>query len=231
MNDAQQKRLADSLAKFQLTGKFNTDSYGLAQPDTLGEAPIDDFDKNPSSHPPVTTAGNTPILSILGAALGGVMFMNVGPIGIPLGSLFGAIGGLFVGAVAGAVMDAGDLLDRAEEIDKARRQQALKMADTPISTEIRSDLRTFMNNMLNDIPDSISKYSLEISNMQSNLGYDEDNPTPTLDAPGIEGELNKRTDELGKVLADYINKHNDIFDKLAKKHNITPLQLLSLIHI
>lgn len=31
MNDAQQKRLADSLAKFQLTGKFNTDSYGLAK--------------------------------------------------------------------------------------------------------------------------------------------------------------------------------------------------------
>ena len=199
------------------------------QAEPLLEAPIDDFSKNPDTYPPNDSTIAPAVFGMTaGTLLPIIMFMNVGF----LAQLGGSIGGFIIGSILGSL--ASDFED-SNEYAKKRKQLAKQMANTPINTEIRSDVRSFMNNMIKNIPDNIQKYDIELKNIDKggNSGpYDEfqaswEHPGEGNDA----SDLHKRTEVIADLLKDYLKKQNNIFDQLAKKHNITPLQLGAIAHL
>jgi len=198
--------------------------------ENLDEAPIDDYSKDPSAFPHDATADNVGLaMGVMASGVAIPFFMDIST----AAQIGGAVGGGIVGLVLGsliATMDDADL----QPYEKVRKQTAKQMAGAPINTAIRSDIRTFMNNMLNNIPADIKKYGIEIRNISA---YGNQYTGDTFSAPfdnidsDKESDLTKRTEVVADLLKDYLKKQNSIFDQVAKKHNITPLQLGAMAFI
>jgi len=198
----------------------------------LTEAPIDDYSKNPDAFPYDATDDNVGLG--MGAMASGIaipFFMDISTAAQIGGAVAGGVVGLILGSLI-ATMGNEDL----QPYEKVRKQTAKQMAGAPINTAIRSDIRTFMNNMLNNIPADIKKYGIEIKNISA-YGYKDTGDGDTFNAPGDDfdsdesSDLTKRTEIVADLLKDYLKKQNSIFDQVAKKHNITPLQLGAMAFI
>jgi hypothetical protein len=192
-----------------------------AQHEQLDEAPIDDFSKDPAGMP------YDPHEPKVGRFLGATATGSIAPWFMDLGmaaTIGASVGGGFLGMIFGLVLGTDP---KAPPYYKVRKTSAKEIADAPVTTAIRKDLRVFMNQMLNNIPDSISKYSLEIKNVNAyangNLGapYEPEN----------QHDINARTEVIAELLIDYLNKQNKAFDALAKKHNLKPIQLGAMAYI
>jgi ABC-type Zn2+ transport system substrate-binding protein/surface adhesin len=187
----------------------------------LAEAPIDDFSKDPAGMPDdPSDAGIGQMYATMGLGFAAPWFMDIGMVGQIVASVVGGVLGAIIGAVLGSDWE-------APHYYKVRKTSAKKIANAPITTEIRSDLRTFMNQMLNSIPDSISKYAIELKNVDAYADG-------TLGAPydyESKKDLNARTEVIAKLLKDYLEKQNKAFDELAKKHNLKPTQLGAMAYI
>jgi hypothetical protein len=187
----------------------------------LFEAPIDDFSKDPAGMPDdPNDAGIGQAFATMGLGFAVPWFMDLGMIA----TVGASVGGGLIGAIMGLVLG----IDyEAPPYYKVRKTSAKKIADAPITAEIRSDLRTFMNQMLNSIPDNISKYAIELKNVDAyadgRLGAPYDHESKK--------DLNARTEVVAKLLKDYLQKQNKAFDELAKKHNLKPVQLGAMAYI
>jgi hypothetical protein len=213
----------------------------LIESANLVEAPIDDYSKNPAT--PRDTSGDykfdpegepnirTTVGGLAGGLAGGSVpfFMNIDFLSSLVGMFGGGFTGVFVGTLLGIMSELNNNEWKKSQLQpyyKIRKQTAKQIANAPISTKIRSDLRSFMNNMLNNIPAGISKYAIEIKNIS---GYDieELDDFYNADSP----ELTRITQLVAELLKDYLIKQNTIFNQVAKKHNITPLQLGAMASI
>jgi len=198
------------------------------QTEQLSEAPINSFRKQ-MGQGEFNNIGDAEMgFTMFGAALGALMpwfaidmpFMSK----IILSMFSGA-----VGTVIASLMG-GDLTNTY--IDK-KLEYAKSLSKEDIDPAIIQDLKIFARDMVNNIPDSIIKNALEISNIDAldNTNVEDMDFRAMWDTIEGTSELEVRTEKLINLLNAYIIKYNDKFDNLANKYNLTPVQLGAIQYV
>jgi hypothetical protein len=193
-----------------------------AQHEQLDEAPIDDFSNDLLDQPITPDNDNAFRVGLTGIGMGAPWFMGLSD----LVAVSSTVAGGVVGYLIGLTIDvfANSVEEPYKQYD--RKLHAKKVIDNkPISSAIRSDIKLFMNNMLANIPNSISQYAMEIKNIVTTNTYYSTNEYDN------DSEIQKRTRIIVDLLKDYIKKQNSKFDDIAKKHNLTPLQLGAMSYL
>jgi len=203
----------------------------------LSEAPIDSFKRGVKNDINISSAQDaqdqmegTFFGTVVGAALGASipLFMDsatvdqmmtlfvTSPIGGGLGALVGGAG-------------YGDFTDMSNK-KRVYADQALK--GKQIKPEIITDLKKFNQYIVNNLPKTISMYALELKNTGYNQTYTDFPDEVSRYTPAEQhyfdddkDEFEKRTEKLIELLNDYLDKQNLVYDNLAKKHGLTPIQL------
>lgn len=155
--------------------------------------------------------------------------------------VFTGMASAFAGIVAGvSVAGAISSLDTSkDEVHKARRefskQQAIELSKQ--NPQILKDIADFKRSFVNSTPTAIIKQSLELANILYAEGEMQDyfdtsdtrnftnNPQAEPIMFGSDSDTAKRTKVLINVIGEYVSHYDDLFDKIAEKHNMTDQDL------
>lgn len=201
----------------------------------LDEAPIDDFKRAADKDLGITKADRDQASSasigfFVFGAIGAVSpwFMDLGFTAKVISSIFAGFSAGFVGAALGT--DSNTDFDVIS--DKKRKYAEDVLKGKAIKPEIISDLKKFNSYLVNNIPSSISVNALELKDIEYNPSAthypDLATYTPS-DWWEDDGEgqttFNKRVNKVIELIKDYLEKSNIVYDNLAKKHGLSPIQL------
>jgi len=217
----------------------------------LDEAPIDDFkraadkDLGISQGKMDSDAGNT-FAGVIGGAIGvaSPFFMDIDIFFQLLGALFGGAAG------SGLAMGMAHTPTNFEKISKAKRKYADEVVKgKQFKPEIIADLNKFNQHLVNNVPNTITKYALELKQLTYNKNFtdmpdytvnpyqtaQQDPEHETMSDYGIEDkvedELSRKALVLRDIISDYLKKQNIVFDNLANKHGLSPIQLGAIQYI
>ena len=204
----------------------------------LSEAPIDDFKRAADKDLGISKAdGDSASAATLGffvfGAIGSVSpwFMDLDFTTQVMSSIFAGFG---LGVVGGTLGIDSANTDFDAVSDKKRKYAEDVLKGKAINPEIISDLKKFNNYLVNNIPSSISVNALELKDIiyNHNSTHQPDlatyAPSDWLDVEyggADQTTFHKRVKKVIELIEDYLKKSNIVYDNLAKKHGLTPLQL------
>jgi hypothetical protein len=219
--------------------------------ETLSEAPIDDFKRAADKDLGISQGQmDNDDAKLFGAFIGGAIgiaspfFMDIDFILKVLGATFGAAVGSGLGiGLATKPID-------FEQVSIEKRKYADEVIKgKQIKPEIIADLNKFNQYLVNNVPDTITKYALELKQLTYNKNFtdspnyheqpyqtaQQDPEHETMSDYGIEDkvedELNSKALVLRDIISDYLEKQNIVYDNLAKKHGLSPIQLGAIQYI